>query len=102
MPCFDRERPYFCRNMVSFRQNTLYSRRNMGINRPNHAPLTPLDGQLAARKGRETSEKGPTGFFAGRNIVAIIAVQIFIIRGEEKSGPFSLDQIREQLAEGNL
>jgi len=29
-------------------------------------------------------------------------VQIFIIRGEEKSGPFSLDQIREQLAEGNL
>ena len=74
----------------------------MGINRPNHAPLTPIDGHLAARKGHETSEKGPTGFFAGRNIVAIIAVQIFIIRGEEKSGPFSLDQIREQLAEGNL
>jgi len=29
-------------------------------------------------------------------------VQIFIIRGEEKRGPFSLDQVREQLAEGNL
>ena len=29
-------------------------------------------------------------------------MQIFIIRGEEKSGPFSLDQVREQLAEGNL
>jgi hypothetical protein len=88
--------------MVSFRQNTLYSRRNMGINWPNHAPLTPIDGQLAARKGRETSEKGTNGSFVGRNIVTIIAVQIFIIRGGGKSGPFSLDQIREQLAEGNL
>ena len=29
-------------------------------------------------------------------------MQIFIIRGEEKSGPFPLDQVREQLAEGNL
>ena len=29
-------------------------------------------------------------------------MQIFIIRGEEKRGPFSLDQVREQLAEGNL
>ena len=38
----------------------------------------------------------------GRNIVTIFAVLIFIIRGEEKSGPFSLDQVCEQLAEGNL
>ena len=85
--------------MANFLQNTLYSRRNMGINWPNHAPLTPIDGHLAARKGRETSEKGPTGFFAGRNIVTIITVQLFIIRGEEKNGHFSLDQIREQLSE---
>ena len=48
MACFGRERPYFSRNMASFRQNTLYSRRNMGINWANDAPLTLNDGQLTA------------------------------------------------------
>ena len=50
-------------------------------------------------EGVKPAKKRPTGFFAGQNIVTIIAVQLFIIRDEEMNDHFSLDQIREQLSE---